>query len=103
LTNFSTTLGVFGGTIRAYALFHFYSLFNGEILSDSSPVREFLRRTIRYIIFIGVGLFGLIHELVKSETVRWPLVGGYLFVIIVSAYGMRVRAREEADDDSMND
>jgi len=75
-------------------------------LSDFSPIREFLRpqgvlrRTIRYIIFIGVGLFGIIHELAKSETIRWPLLGGYLFVIIASAYGMRMRAREEADDEN---
>ena len=68
-------------------------------MSDASPIREFLRRTIQYIIFIGVGLFGIIHELVKSETIRWPLVGGYLFVIIVSAFGMRMRARKEAKDE----
>jgi len=75
-------------------------------LNDSSPVRELLRpqgllsRTIRYILFIGVGLFGIIYELAKSETIRWPLLGGYLVVIIVSAYGIRTRAPEEADDDA---
>ena len=67
-------------------------------MNASSPVREFLRRTIRYILFIGVGLFGIIYELAKSETIGWPLLGGYLFVIIASAYGMRVRAQEESDD-----
>jgi hypothetical protein len=91
------------GTFCVLALFHFYDYFNGIILSDLLSVRELLRRTIRYIIFIGVGLFGIIHELAKSETIRWPLLGGYLFVIIVSAYGMRVRAREEADDDGVNE
>ena len=70
------------------------------MLSDSSPVREFLRRTIRYILFIGVGLFGIVYELAKSEAIpiRWPLLGGYLFVIIASAYGMRRRTQEAADD-----
>lgn len=70
------------------------------MLNDSSSVREFLRRTIRYILFIGVGLFGSIYELVKSETIRWPLLGGYLFVIIAAAYRLRLHAQEEADEEA---
>jgi hypothetical protein len=70
------------------------------MFNDFLSVREFLRRTVRYFILIGIGLFGSIHELAKSETVRWPLLGAYLFVIIASAYGIRVRAREEGDDEN---
>ena len=70
------------------------------MFNDSSPIREFLRRTIRYVLFIGVGLFGIIYELAKSETIRWPLFGGYLFVIVASAYGMRVHAPANGDDEN---
>lgn len=70
------------------------------MFNDSLPVREFLRRTIRYFILIGIGLFGIVYELAKSETVRWPLLGGYVFVIVASAYGIRLRAQEEDDEES---
>jgi len=69
-------------------------------VSDFSSVREFLRRTIRYILFIGVGLFGIIYELAKSETIRWPLLGGYLFVIAASAYRLRLHVQEEATEEA---
>jgi hypothetical protein len=58
-------------------------------------VTDFLRRKIRYLIFIGVCLFGITYELAKSETIRWPLIVGYLAVLGASIYGIRKRAEEE--------
>jgi hypothetical protein len=47
---------------------------------------NFSRRAIRYFLYIGVGLFGIIYELLKSESVRWPLLAGYALVIGACIY-----------------
>jgi hypothetical protein len=60
---------------------------------------DFLRRTIRYFLFIGICLFAIVFELIKSETIRWPLIGGYLIVIAVSIYGIRVRSQRRGEED----
>jgi hypothetical protein len=62
---------------------------------------EFLRGAIRYFLYIGVCLFGVIYELIQSETVRWPLIGGYLLVIAASLY--RMRAQRSAEDENARD
>ncbi|MCG3118846.1 MAG: hypothetical protein ALAOOOJD_01125 [bacterium] len=72
----------------------FYSLNCGGILID------FLRRNIRYCLFIGVGLFGMTYEVLNNEPVRLPLLGGYFFVIAASVYSIwRRNAEEETTPD----
>lgn len=64
---------------------------------------DFLRRNIRYCFFIGVGLFGMIYEVVNNETIRWPLLGGYLFVIGASVYSILRRRDSNAEEETMPD
>jgi hypothetical protein len=66
-------------------------------------MRKFLRTTIRYFLFIAVGLFGITHELVKSETRRVPLIGGYVLVIGASIFGIWRRSLEDDDDEDERD
>jgi hypothetical protein len=66
-------------------------------------LRGFLRRTIRYFLLIAVCLFGMGYELFKSADIRWPLLGGYLFVIGASVYGIRSRPEEDAEEEKAND
>ncbi|MDZ7289453.1 MAG: hypothetical protein ONB44_21960 [candidate division KSB1 bacterium] len=67
-------------------------------------MKNFIRRTIHYFIFITISLFGITYELVKSEVVRWPLIGGYAIVIGASIYGIRKRFHEQdADAEQTND
>jgi len=83
-----------GGTFRLLTLFHFYSHFDGGIL------RDFLRRTIHYFIYVGVCLFGISYELAKSEAICWPLIGGYLAVMGAAVYGIRRRSQRDAEEES---
>lgn len=63
-------------------------------------MKDFFRRTIRYFLFIGVGLFGVAYELMKSDAIRWPLIGGYLIVIAASVYGIRLRSQSDNEEES---
>jgi hypothetical protein len=54
---------------------------------------KFSRRAVRYFLYIGAGLFGGIYELLKSETVRWPVLAGYAVVIGACLYVLIARPR----------
>ncbi len=66
-------------------------------------MRDFLRRTIRYFLLIAVCLFGMGYELFKNQDISWPLLGGYLFVIGASVYGIRSRPEEDVEEEKAND
>jgi len=66
-------------------------------------LRDFLRRTIRYFLLIAVCLFGMGYELFKNQDISWPLLGGYLFVIGASVYGIRSRPEEDVEEEKAND
>ncbi|MDZ7406883.1 MAG: hypothetical protein ONB41_22725 [candidate division KSB1 bacterium] len=61
-----------------------------------------MRRTIRYFLLIAVCLFGMGYELFKNEDIRWPLLGGYWFVIGASVYGIRNRPQDDAEEEKSN-
>jgi hypothetical protein len=60
---------------------------------------KFSRRAIRYFLYIGVALFGIIYELFKSEFVRWPLLAGYSLVIGACIYVLTARSHHFAEDE----
>ncbi len=60
---------------------------------------KFSRRAIRCFLYIGVGLFGIIYELLKSESVRWPLLAGYALVIGACIYVLVTRSRDFAEEE----
>jgi hypothetical protein len=91
------TLSLSDGTFCLVGLFYFYDLITGDILAKSS------RRAIRYFLYIGVALFGLIYELLKSESVRWPLMAGYALVIGACVYVLTVRPQHSAEEESASE
>ena len=64
---------------------------------------HFSRRAIRYFLYIGVALFGIIYELLKSEFVRWPLLAGYALVIGACIYGLTARFHDSAEDEQADE
>lgn len=62
-------------------------------------MNKFSRRAVRYFLYIGVGLFGIIYELLKSETVRWPLLAGYALVIGACVYVLITRSHGTAAEE----
>lgn len=64
----------------------FYDLMSGGILT------AFTFQTIRWVVYIGLSLFGMTYELLYSEAVRWPLLGGYALVIGLVVYSFARRA-----------
>ncbi len=64
---------------------------------------NFTRRAIRYFLYVGVGIFGIIYELLKSESVRWPLLAGYALVIGACIYVLTTRSFNSAEDEQTGD
>jgi len=60
---------------------------------------NFSRRAILYSLFIGVALFGIIYEMLKSEVVRWPLLLGYTLVIGACIYVLTTRSHDSAEEE----
>jgi hypothetical protein len=54
---------------------------------------------MRYFLYIGVGMFGIIYELLKSESVRWPLLAGYALVIGACIYVLTTRSHDSAEEE----
>lgn len=68
-------------------------------MPNAARVREFLRHTIRFFFLIGISLFGIVYELLNSANVRWLLIGGYGFVIVISAYRIWDCAQQDGETD----
>ncbi len=68
------------------------------MINFSRP-KGLLRRAIRYFLYIGVSLFGIIYELLKSESVRWPLIAGYALIIGACIYALTIRAPNPAAEE----
>lgn len=60
---------------------------------------SFARRAIRWGLYIGVSLVGIAYEMLYRESVRWPLIGGYLLVIGVIVYVLIQRAQYTTGDE----
>ena len=60
---------------------------------------KFSRRAFRYFLYIGVGLFGIIYEMLKSESVSWPLLAGYALVIGACIYVLATRSHDSAEEE----
>jgi hypothetical protein len=48
---------------------------------------------------MGVGLFGIIYELLKSDSVRWPLLAGYALIIGACIYVMTTRSHDSPEEE----
>jgi hypothetical protein len=68
-------------------------------LVDGGILTRFSDRPVRYFLYIGISLFGLAYELLKSEFVRWPLIAGYALIIGACVYALMRHARETATED----
>jgi hypothetical protein len=60
---------------------------------------NFSRRTVLYFLYMGVGLFGIIYELLKSDSVRWPLLAGYALIIGACIYVMTTRSHDSPEEE----
>lgn len=60
---------------------------------------KFSRRAVRYFLYMGVGLFGIIYELLNSESVRWPLLAGYALVVGACLYVLITRSHDLAAEE----
>lgn len=57
-------------------------------------------RAIRWGLYVGVSLVGIAYELFYTESVRWPLIGGYLLVIAVIVYIWMQHSPQSAGDEN---
>lgn len=60
---------------------------------------KFSRRAVRFFIYIGIGLFGIAYELLKSDEVRWLLLAGYALVIGACLYVLTTRSQDLAAEE----
>jgi hypothetical protein len=51
---------------------------------------------------MGVGLFGIAYELLKSDSVRWPLLAGYALVIGACLYVLVSRSHDFAAEEEQS-
>jgi hypothetical protein len=68
------------------------------LIKFSRP-KGLLSRAVRYFLYMGVGLFGIAYELLKSDAVRWPLMAGYALVIGACLYILTTRSHDLADEE----
>lgn len=64
---------------------------------------KFSRRAFRYFLYIGVGIFGIIYEMLKSESVRWPLLAGYALVIGACIYVLTTHSHDSPEEEQAGD
>ena len=48
--------------------------------------------------YLFVSLGGVAYELLQAEQVRWPLLAGYGFIIIVTTYSFYVQGSKPNED-----
>ena len=65
---------------------------NGRLTALKPIVRIVLRG-----IYLAISVFGITYEIMTAEEVRWPLIGGYGLVIVITLYAL-LKGREQSDD-----
>lgn len=56
------------------------------------------QRAIRRGIYIVVSLSGIAYEFFYAESIRWPLIGGYLLVVAVAVYVSMQQSQQPGGD-----
>ena len=55
---------------------------------------QIMRRSLYLLVSFG----GIVYELLQAEQVRWPLLAGYGFIIIVTTYSFYVQGSKPNED-----
>lgn len=58
----------------------------------------FTHLAVRWGLYVAVSLAGIGYEIFVRESVRWPLMAGYLLVIAMTVYALLHRHRLTASD-----
>jgi len=53
---------------------------------------------VRRGLYILISLGGIAYELLQAEEVRWPLLGGYGFIIIATTYSLFVQGSKHNEE-----
>ncbi len=55
-------------------------------------------KTPRRWLYIAISLFGIGFELTQREDIRWPLLAGYTFIILVTVYSLQAENDKNTEE-----